>query len=190
MYVPTSLLRRHVLESNLIEGYRIKSGLPLYTSHLSAAIYVARSPLFRLPPHPREIHAILARDTEMHCFGGYYRSCRVWVGDELCPLPLDVSRLMRDWWRIVEDSFRVIGRSKYRSRAERARMALFLHSWLLAIHPFRDGNGRTARLFLNALRLRYGLSWLIIPASNRPAYYRQIRHIESVFRGEYPDVYD
>ena len=37
------------------------------------------------------------------------------------------------------------------------RTAIWAHAKLIRIHPFEDGNGRTARAFLNVLLVRFGL---------------------------------
>jgi hypothetical protein len=52
-----------------------------------------------------------------------------------------------------------------------ARAAL-AHYRLVAIHPFVDGNGRTARLVMNLLLLRDGYPPTIIEHAHRRQYYR------------------
>ena len=44
------------------------------------------------------------------------------------------------------------------------------HSWLLIVHPFRNGNGRVARLLLNLILLKAGYPLAVIHAEDRPAY--------------------
>jgi Fic family protein len=58
-----------------------------------------------------------------------------------------------------------------------------MHHEFECAHPFVDGNGRTGRLFLNAVRLNAGLPWLTIrPGDEQHEYYRSIRHYrESTF---------
>lgn len=46
------------------------------------------------------------------------------------------------------------------------------HHGLVSIHPFLDGNGRTARLVMNLILLRHGYSPTIIMQVNRKGYYR------------------
>ena len=50
-----------------------------------------------------------------------------------------------------------------------------MHDEFESVHPFVDGNGRTGRLFLNALRLRDGLPWVTVFESRKQDYYRAIR---------------
>lgn len=45
------------------------------------------------------------------------------------------------------------------------------HAWMVGIHPFRDGNGRTARLLANLLLIRSGFPVALLTEDRRPAYY-------------------
>ena len=45
-----------------------------------------------------------------------------------------------------------------------------LHYNLAAVHPFSDGNGRTARLMMNDFLLRRGYPLTIIPVEHRGEY--------------------
>ncbi len=47
------------------------------------------------------------------------------------------------------------------------RVALWAHSEVVRIHPFEDGNGRTARLFLSVLLVRLGLRPIAIEAPKK-----------------------
>jgi len=49
--------------------------------------------------------------------------------------------------------------------------AALLHIELARIHPFIDGNGRTARLLMNFELLKFGFPPAIIKAETRPQYY-------------------
>lgn len=49
-----------------------------------------------------------------------------------------------------------------------------LHYNLVAIHPFNDGNGRTARLMMNDLFMRRGYSMCIIDVRQRVEYLRTL----------------
>ena len=46
------------------------------------------------------------------------------------------------------------------------------HFKLVGIHPFVDGNGRTARLLMNLILIRSGFPPAIILKTDRPKYYR------------------
>jgi Fic family protein len=49
-----------------------------------------------------------------------------------------------------------------------------LHTLFVGIHPFTDGNGRTARLLLNLELLKNGFPTVIIPVEKRLAYYQML----------------
>ena len=51
-------------------------------------------------------------------------------------------------------------------------LAAMAHHKLVEIHPFIDGNGRTARLVMNVILMRAGYPPAIIATINRQQYYR------------------
>ncbi len=53
-------------------------------------------------------------------------------------------------------------------------MASILHHWLTWVHPFSDGNGRTARLFLDFYLLQKGYPEVIVKISDRDEYYNSL----------------
>ncbi len=187
MYIPISLLRRHVRESNLIENIRYRSGVRLVSSHVNAAIQVVRHTARRELLDTLYIHSLLCRGTSMESFGGKKRDCNVCVGKHDMPRWRQVPWLLNEWRAAVSDydkDWRKLSRKK------RARNARILHDLFLCVHPFEDGNGRTSRLILNMIRLRWGLGWLVIENRRKQSYYRQIRSTqEQVFRSVFPHVY-
>ncbi len=53
-------------------------------------------------------------------------------------------------------------------------LASFLHNRFVKIHPFTDGNGRTARLLMNWVLLRNRFPPVIIEVTNKEEYYKVI----------------
>ncbi|MGL1932207.1 MAG: Fic family protein [Desulfotalea sp.] len=51
-------------------------------------------------------------------------------------------------------------------------LAALFHHKLVHIHPFFDGNGRSARLLMNVLLMQYGFPLVIILKNDRQKYYR------------------
>ncbi|MDF2636883.1 MAG: ibpA, partial [Pelosinus sp.] len=54
--------------------------------------------------------------------------------------------------------------------------AAILHSEFVKIHPFVDGNGRTARLLLNFELLKHGYVPIVIKKEQRLEYYNALDH--------------
>jgi len=53
-------------------------------------------------------------------------------------------------------------------------LAAFFHHKLVYIHPFLDGNGRTARLLMNVILMRSGYPFTILLKVDRPKYLRTL----------------
>ena len=58
-------------------------------------------------------------------------------------------------------------------------IAALAHYKLVTIHPFIDGNGRTARLLMNLLLLQHGYPFAIIKKEKRPEYISAIEYARS-----------
>lgn len=57
------------------------------------------------------------------------------------------------------------------SKEENAYVRAILgHFFFVYIHPYMDGNGRTARLIMNTLLVTAGLQWTVIPVERRSSY--------------------
>ncbi len=63
-----------------------------------------------------------------------------------------------------------------------------LHTDFVQIHPFVDGNGRTARLLLNFELMKNDYVPIIIKNEKRLDYYHAIREADS--KGDYKDIYN
>lgn len=92
---------------------------------------------------------------------GFYRSVRVRISGSqtVLPNPLKVPDLMNDFgkWLVEKDDDILI-------------KAIEAHYRLVTVHPFVDGNGRTARLLLNAMLLENGYMPIIIRKIDRRRY--------------------
>jgi len=53
--------------------------------------------------------------------------------------------------------------------------AVLAHYFFVTIHPYSDGNGRTARLLMNYLLLTAGYPWVTIRVDNRVKYFEALR---------------
>lgn len=86
--------------------------------------------------------------SERLTYGPHRSAAREEVPAELRSLFAEAARMLRSLDENQEDG-------KYESSA--FHIAVFLHARLVRIHPFEDGNGRTARLLMNAFLVRVGL---------------------------------
>jgi len=114
----------------------------------------------------RQIHALVLKGIDDEAAGQYRRGQVRISGSEFVPLdPVAVPGLMRDFgvWLTTE--------AQSLSPIERAALA---HFRLVDIHPFVDGNGRTARLLMNLLLLRDGYPPAIVRREDRLVYYEAL----------------
>lgn len=114
--------------------------------------------------HVRQIHRlVLTRIDDANA--GQYRSLPVRIGGagHQPPEAWELPPLMAGWGEWLHNEAAAL------HSVERAALA---HHRLTAIHPFIDGNGRTARLVMNLLLLRDGFPTTIILRENRAQYYR------------------
>ncbi len=57
-------------------------------------------------------------------------------------------------------------------------LAAWLHNKIAQIHPFSDGNGRTARLVMNWILMKNGFPPVIIDVRNKEQYYKMIEEAD------------
>jgi len=111
-----------------------------------------------------EIHRLVLDNIETE-FAGRYRTGRVRIlGANFVP-PNHLK--VRD---LVIDSLGETASGK----ADIVTLAARFHHQFVWIHPFYDGNGRTARLLMNLLLLRNGFPPAIILVNDRKKYYRAL----------------
>jgi len=115
----------------------------------------------------RQIHALILRTIDDEN-AGCYRSVQVRITGTTCvpPKAIPVPSLMRELvgWLHSNEAARL-------HPVERAALA---HLRLAHIHPFVDGNGRTARLLMNLILMREGCPPAVIRMERRPQYYEAL----------------
>lgn len=101
-----------------------------------------------------------------------YRTVRVRVAgsERIFPNPLKVPDLMQQFVQNVNAT-----------KQHPVLQAADAHYELVAIHPFVDGNGRTARLLMNLLLMRAGYPPALLPLGSRADYYAAL---ETANQGE------
>jgi cell filamentation protein, protein adenylyltransferase len=109
----------------------------------------------------RNVHRLVVLRSRPDIAGSYADQGRYVVTDtgrHAFPPPAQVPALMGDfaaWLRCAPDT---------------PETAVRAHRDLVAIHPFNDGNGRTARLLMNLILIRGGCPPVAVRPVDRPAY--------------------
>lgn len=100
---------------------------------------------------------------------GFYRNCRVRISgsNTILPNPLKVPELMTEFYKWLAENIN-----------NEPSIAILAHLKFVSIHPFTDGNGRTARLLMNALLLKYGYTPIIIRQADRRKYLSAIENYQ------------
>lgn len=92
---------------------------------------------------------------------GFYRNCRVRISGSnvIMPNPIKVPDLMTAFYFWLEGNY-----------DNEPLTAIIAHLKFVSIHPFVDGNGRTARLLMNGLLLSFGYAPIIVRPTDRKKY--------------------
>lgn len=111
----------------------------------------------------RNLHQIIIQKTDKE-WAGRYRNANVIIGgaDHTPPDALQVPNLMRNliaWLNSQKNKLNII------------ELSALLHHKLVHIHPFFDGNGRTARLTMNLFLMHAGYPLVVIMKTDRKKYY-------------------
>ena len=109
---------------------------------------------------------------------GVYRNGNVFISgsDHTPPSGFKVSGEMNKlikWIKREKDNHHMI------------ELSAMLHHKLVAIHPFWDGNGRTARIIMNILIMNAGYPMAIILKNDRQRYYRVLSEAD---KGDYKNL--
>jgi Fic family protein len=163
-----------ILETGLTVGGRSLREHLEVINHREAIEYVATVTAGGEPitaRHVRQIHRlVLARIDDDSA--GQYRTMPVRIvgSTHQPPEAWQVPHLMTNWATWLTNPTLTL------HPIERAALA---HHRLVAIHPFLDGNGRTARLVMNLLLMREGYPPTIIMWVNRRQYYSVLAHTDA-----------
>lgn len=160
----------------LNEGITIK-GKPL-KDHLEATNHKeALDFLYDLVDHEKKItfsehliknlHQLVTQNIEKS-WAGRYRNApvRITGTPHQPPDALNIPPLMNDLIRWVGDQ---------QKKMHVVELAAILQNKFVYIHPFFDGNGRTARLIMNVLFLQKGYPLAVIMKNDRKRYYRVLQ---------------
>lgn len=119
----------------------------------------------------RNLHQIIIQATDKE-WAGRYRNANIIIGGakHTPPDALQVPHQMRaliSWLKSQKEKIHIL------------ELAALLHHKLVHIHPFFDGNGRTARLSMNLLLMQAGYPLVIILKNDRKKYYNVLDKADS-----------
>lgn len=125
----------------------------------------------------RSLQQLVIKDIEDR-ESGQYRKGNVMItgSSHRPPEAYEVPKLMQElvsWAR------------KNQSKMHPVELAALAHHKFVHIHPFSDGNGRTARLFMNLILMQKGYPMVIILKNDRQKYYRAL---DKADRGNTTDI--
>jgi len=109
----------------------------------------------------KDIHAIVQKNIDKETLGEYKRVPN-YIGKHYPTHPIFVPKRMQEemaWYR------------RNKSRFHPFELALIMHLKLVTIHPFTDGNGRTARLVHNFILQNNGFTPMIYLTKTKMQYY-------------------
>ena len=112
----------------------------------------------------RNLHQVIMQETEKKWAGKYRNSNIIIGGAEHKPpnaisVPYQMAKLIK-WWQ------------DYQKKLDVIELAAIIHHKLVYIHPFFDGNGRTARLIMNLILMQGGYPLVAILKNDRKKYYK------------------
>ncbi|MDR1617580.1 MAG: Fic family protein [Treponema sp.] len=126
-----------------------------------------------------EIHKIILKNiSDMDA--GHYRNVNVMITGavHLPPPAVKIPKLMMEF---IEWYY------EHRSKLSIPELAGWVHYKMVYIHPFVDGNGRTARLLMNLILIQNGYPPAVILNIDRRKYYRVLKEADREHYGGYFD---
>lgn len=158
---------RLILETGLTIGGKTLREHFEVTNHRDAIQYVEKlvADQDKLTPfHVRQIHKLVLSQID-DVSAGNYRTTQVQIAGarHIPPEAWELPAKMTEW-------------GKWLMNAEKSThpviLAALAHYNLVKIHPFVDGNGRTARLVMNLILMQNGYPPTVILRTDRQSYYR------------------
>ncbi len=119
-----------------------------------------------------QIHGLILRGID-RANAGIYRKLEVRItgSEHVPPQPYLVPKLMEDYFLFFQKNAAIL---------HPVILAAEMHERLVSIHPFIDGNGRTARLVMNLILLSHGYPLVILKGdlTSRQRYYHALEQVQ------------
>lgn len=177
-------------ETNLVVNEGITVGGKTLQEHLEAinhqeAIHFIEELLFNPQPFNKtillQLHRLILLGIDTKNAGAYRKvEVRISGSKHIPPAALQVDDLMEGYFEFYELNKRTL---------HPVILAAEMHERLVSIHPFIDGNGRTARLVMNLILLQNGYTLVNIKGNlkNRLKYYQALEQVQ--LNHEHTDFY-
>ncbi len=118
----------------------------------------------------REIHGIILKNIDDEEAGVFRRTnVRITGASHIPPSSAKVYNLIEELIQLYFHNYKKLSITE---------LAAWFHYKLVFIHPFIDGNGRTARLFMNLILMQEGYPPAVILHLDRKKYYRVLREAD------------
>ncbi len=171
-----------VLEEGItVSGKPLKHHLEAI-GHRDALVYVRELAASTQPVREvdiRNVHRLVMQKVDPAEAGAYSHHQRVIAGSSLIlPSPAEIPARMGDLVQWLS------------AAPPTPRTAFDAHEKLVTIHPFSDGNGRTARLLMNLLLIRLAYPPVVIHPSDRVRYLDALDATRMADRASYYDFMD
>ena len=116
------------------------------------------------------VHKIILKNID-DLEGGHYRRSNVMITGSIHipPSAIKIQRLMDDFFEWYYEN---------KKKLSVACLAAWVHYKIVYIHPFIDGNGRTARLLMNLILIKHGYPPAVILNVDRKKYYRLLKEAD------------
>jgi len=123
------------------------------------------------PFHVRQIHKLVLSQIDDENAGQYRKTeVRIVGAKHIPPESWEIPQRMTEW----SDWLKSAGNDIHP-----VELAAQAHHRLVAIHPFIDGNGRTARLIMNLILFKQGYPPAVILRVNRKQYYQVLMQADA-----------
>ncbi len=163
-----------VLEKGITIGGKSLNEHLEVTGHKDAIDFIEELASSNTPITEREIkdiHSIIIRGINKKEAGAYRQiDVRASGTDYIYPPHYRIGELMEEL---------VLWLQKEGKKLHPVEFAAQAHYKFITIHPFRDGNGRSARLLMNLILLRYGYPIAVISNEHRKDYIDSLIHAQS-----------
>lgn len=163
--LPLQAVKTILEDGTVPAGTRLKEVAEV-RAHAAAWDFVREESAGGVPLTESLIRDIHERVLPVKGIGGFYRSVAVYIrgAQHVPPGPHLVWNAMKNFaWQM-----------QHREFPDDIEKAAWLHAELVKIHPFQDGNGRTARLVMNYHLMSRGLPPTSIKKKNREEYFRTL----------------